>query len=82
MLHVVCDTRGTWRVFVDTQAAPLSEHDTATEAELAAWRHARARGADAILVHDRYGRTRPPTTYRNAAAESPAAAIRRRLRTS
>jgi hypothetical protein len=33
-------------------------HRSATEAELVAWGHARTRGSERILVHDRYGRTR------------------------
>jgi hypothetical protein len=57
-LHVVCDERGRWRVVEETAPAPLSEHSSATEAEIAARRHARSKGADAILLHDRYGRTR------------------------
>jgi hypothetical protein len=61
MLHVMCDELGHWRVFKNVTAAPLSEHSNATDAELAAWRHAGAFGADAILVHDRYGRTHEST---------------------
>jgi hypothetical protein len=56
-LHVMSDARGHWRVVDQAMAAPLSEHTTATEAESAAWQHARATGAGAVLVHDRYERT-------------------------
>jgi hypothetical protein len=55
-LHVVCDTRGRWRVD-DESGAQLSEHPTATDAEFAAWRLADQRREDAVVVHDRYGRT-------------------------
>jgi hypothetical protein len=62
-LHVVPDERGNWRIFEDARPAALSEHQTATDAELSAWSHLRARGAQEILVHDRYGRTRRPVRY-------------------
>jgi hypothetical protein len=58
MLHVVADVRGEWGVFEDASRHPLSVHRSATEAELVAWGHARDRGAEQIVVHDRYGRTR------------------------
>jgi hypothetical protein len=56
-LEVKPDARGHWRVLEDSGSAPLSEHTTATEAERAAWRHALDRGAGAVRVYDRYGRT-------------------------
>jgi hypothetical protein len=64
-LHVMADARGRWRVVADDdeqEQAPLSEYTTATDAERAAWR----RGAGAVLVHDRYGRTHtaPPISGR------------------
>jgi hypothetical protein len=58
MLHVVSDVRGEWCVFDDASGRPVSRHPSATEAEFVAWRLAKARAADGILVHDRYGRTR------------------------
>jgi hypothetical protein len=63
MLHVVPDERGNWCVLEDAVAAPLSEHPSATHAEAAAWAYAEARGADAILVHDRYHRCRRAVGY-------------------
>ena len=60
VLHVVPDERGNWRVFEDGQPRPLSEHWTATYAEFAALSHARAQGAQEVVVHDRYGRTHQP----------------------
>jgi hypothetical protein len=39
-VHVIADERTTWRVYESDSAAPLSEHDTADEAELAAHAHA------------------------------------------
>jgi hypothetical protein len=56
-LHVVADERTTWRVYEGQAAAPLSEHTNATEAELAAQTRAEARGAERVVVHDRYHRT-------------------------
>jgi hypothetical protein len=32
-LHVVPDDRGNWRIFEDARPEPLSEHNTATDAE-------------------------------------------------
>jgi hypothetical protein len=58
VLHVVPDERGTWRVLDDAAHEPLSEHVSATQAEAAALRLADERGADAVLVHDRYHRCR------------------------
>ena len=58
MLHVVSDVRGEWGVFDDASSRPVSVHPSATEAELVAWRLAKDRASDGILVHDRYGRTR------------------------
>jgi hypothetical protein len=63
MLHVVPDERGNWRLFEDARSVPLSRHDSATEAELWAWSRVGARGEEEIVVHDRYGRTRPPVHY-------------------
>jgi hypothetical protein len=57
-LHVVPDARGNWRVFDEQR--PLSQHPSATDAELAALSRAFERGGEEILVHDRYGRTRAP----------------------
>ena len=61
MLHVVPDERGHWRIFEEVGQAPLSQHDSATEAELWAWSHASR--AEEIVVHDRYGRLRPVVRY-------------------
>jgi Uncharacterized protein conserved in bacteria (DUF2188) len=64
-VHVIPDERTTWRVYDDDAAAPLSEHTSATEAELAARARAEDRDADRVVVHDRYHRT-------HAAAPTPA----------
>jgi hypothetical protein len=61
MLHVVPDERGQWRIFEDVRQAPLSEHASATEAEL--WAFSYVRANDEIVVHDRYGRLRPAVHY-------------------
>ena len=75
VLHVVPDERGNWRDFEDAQPAPLSEHWTATYAEFAALSHARAQGAQEVVVHDRYGRTHQPcaTSTPGAPSTGPAA---------
>ena len=72
-VHVVPDERTTWRVYDSDADAPISEHTSATEAELAAKARAADRGAQRVVVHDRYHRT-------HDAAPSPAgAAARERL---
>ncbi len=72
-VHVIPDERTTWRVFDAGAPEPISEHTNATEAELAAKALAYERGADRVVVHDRYHRT-------HDAAWSPAdAAARERL---
>ena len=55
-VHVIADERTTWRVYGPDAAAPISEHASATEAELAARAHAQDRDADRVVVHDRYNR--------------------------
>jgi hypothetical protein len=58
MLHVMPDSRGGWSVVDDDARTPLSHHPSATHAEAAARLLAAARGAEGILVHDRYHRLR------------------------
>jgi hypothetical protein len=69
LLHVIPDERGRWRIFEEAREAPLSEHDSATEAELRAFSH--LRDDDEIVVHDRYGRTRPAVQYAVEEVEIP-----------
>lgn len=57
-VHVIPDERTIWRVYDRDAEAPLSEHTSATEAELAARALAQDRHADRVVVHDRYNRTR------------------------
>jgi hypothetical protein len=59
VLHVVPDERGNWRLYDDARPAPLSVHENATDAEVQAW----SCGGEEIVVHDRYGRTRPAVHY-------------------
>lgn len=74
-LHIIPDERNTtWRVFETDAAEPLSEHTNATEAELAAQARAADRGAERVVVHDRYHRT-------HDAAPSPAGVSAREQRT-
>jgi hypothetical protein len=65
-LHVVPDDRGNWRIFEDARPEPLSEHNTATDAESSVWAYTRPRGVQEIVVHDRYSRTRPPVRLAGA----------------
>ena len=58
VVHVIRDERTTWRVYEADASVLLSEHTNATEAELVAKRLAEARGAERVVVHDRYHRTR------------------------
>ena len=57
-LHVIPDQlTTTWRVYATDAAEPLSEHTSATEAELAARARAADHDAERVVVHDRYHRT-------------------------
>jgi hypothetical protein len=56
-VHVIPDERSSWRVYETDELRPLSEHVTATEAELAARGHAEDLEAERVVVHDRYHRT-------------------------
>lgn len=56
-LHVVPDRLGYWHVCREGEDQPLSDHESATDAERAAVRQADRSGADAVVVHDRYERT-------------------------
>ena len=56
-VHVIPDHLTTWRVFDAGAPEPVSEHTSATDAELAAREHAEDNGADRVVVHDRYHRT-------------------------
>jgi hypothetical protein len=52
-VHVLPHRLGTWFVQREGDRQPLSEHTSATEAELAATRDA---GEGEVIVHDRYQR--------------------------
>ena len=69
-VHVIPDARSAWRVYNDGAEAPVSEHTSATEAELAARARAEDRDAERVVVHDRYHRT-------HDAAPSPAGVVAR-----
>ena len=78
-LHVIPDERTTWRVYETEAPAPLSEHTSATDAELAAQARAEDRGAERVVVHDRYHRTHdvdPSPKQRQEGAQGCAAAPR------
>ena len=72
LLDVVPDERGNWRVIERGRPAALSEHTSATEAELMSWSRCRSLDACVIVVHDRYGRTRPVSAWTAPAARAPA----------
>ena len=58
-IEILPDERGTWRVVDDSMAGVLlSQHQSATDAELAARQYADKLDADEIVVHDRYHRVR------------------------
>jgi hypothetical protein len=56
-LHVIADERSTWRVYETDSAEALSEHTSATDAELAARARTEDRAVERVVVHDRYHRT-------------------------
>jgi hypothetical protein len=61
-VHVIPEPRAaTWSVYVGADAEAVSEHTSETEAESAARAQLRTRGADRIVIHDRYHRTRAAT---------------------
>jgi len=61
-LHVIPDEKtNDWHVYAADAPAPLSEHATASDAEFAARIWAQRRGADRVLVHDRYHRVHEAT---------------------
>jgi hypothetical protein len=78
-LHVIPEERTTtWRVYRSDAPAPLSQHADATEAELAAHAWAAQRGAERIVVHDRYHRTHDAYPSVAAVMRARAEAARRR----
>jgi hypothetical protein len=66
-VHVVPGRKGSWSVRTDADPVALSMHPSTTEAEWAAHRVARARGARRVIVHDRYGRLHTVTLVPRAA---------------
>jgi hypothetical protein len=80
-LHVIPDERtSTWRVYRSDAPAPLSQHGSATAAELAALEWAEETGAERIFVHDCYHRTREAAAF-TAALRALSAARRSSSRT-
>ena len=64
-IHVVPGNGG-WSVHAAGDAEPARVHENATEAQTAARRIAARRGADAIVVHDRYHRLHVTQVYASA----------------
>jgi hypothetical protein len=61
-LNVIPDERtNAWRVYASDEPAPLSEHPSASDAEIAALAWAERRGAERVVIHDRYHRTHEPS---------------------
>lgn len=78
-VHVIADERTTWRVYETDAAEPLSEHTSATAAELAARARAQDRAAERVVVHDRYHRTHDTAPAPTAASAREQAARARQL---
>jgi hypothetical protein len=57
LIHVRCTDTGAWTVHPGDCDRPVSVHGTETEAERAARERVEA-GGGAIVIHDRYRRTR------------------------
>jgi hypothetical protein len=55
-IHIEPSQVGVWRVLRDDETTPLSEHETATEAERAACALARRLELASVVVFDRYRR--------------------------
>jgi hypothetical protein len=55
-LHVEPTESGWWGVCYEHRQQPLSEHLTASEAEVCAQRRARIEGIARVLLHDSYTR--------------------------
>jgi hypothetical protein len=70
-VHVVPVRRtAKWRVHDGDPAVPSSEHASETDAELAARQRAKERGAERVVVHDRYHRTRRIDVARGASSKT------------
>jgi Uncharacterized protein conserved in bacteria (DUF2188) len=67
-IHVVPGCTGGWSVHAAGDLEPACVHPNATDAQRAARRIAARRGADAVVVHDRYHRLHV-TPLRFASAE-------------
>jgi uncharacterized protein DUF2188 len=70
-VHVEPNAQGRWIVRLESEREPLSEHDSATDAERVALELARHDDAPFVVLHDRYARTH------RLPVEDPAAAIPR-----
>jgi hypothetical protein len=55
-LHVEPTASGRWVVCYEHHKQPLSDHLTASEAQVSAQRRARTEGIAVVLVHDCYAR--------------------------
>jgi hypothetical protein len=55
-IHVEPTSTGRWSVRHDDEREPLSEYESASEAQCVAGDLARVEGASLVLLHDRYAR--------------------------
>ena len=63
-IHVEPNPQGRWIVRHENKREPLSEHESATEAERVARDLAQIDGASLVLLHDRYARIHHMRTER------------------
>ena len=56
-IHVEPNSKGRWIVRHEDEPEPLSEHESATDAERVARALAQLEDASFVLLHDRYART-------------------------
>ena len=56
-IRVEPNSTGRWVVRHDDERKPLSEHDSATDAERVAWTLAHRENVSSVVLYDRYGRS-------------------------
>ena len=57
-VHVEANRKGRWIVRHEDERQPLSEHESASEAQRVACELARLEGTSGVVLHDRYARIR------------------------
>ena len=79
-IHVEPNAQGRWIVRLESERKPLSEHESATDAQRAACDLAQVEGAAVVLLRDRYARVRRVPIEATATAEPCARDQRARTR--